>query len=596
MADTSITAKFGLDAGPFNRGLSDVRQRLANVDQQAKDLNRNLGKLRTMMGMFAVAAIGIKMVGGFFKTAIDRANEMEGSLNKNAEAVRNFSQANEKLKKDLSELGATIAVNVVGSLNRVGEKMGDIIRIGVNLGKGISIDQTIADIEAGVKAREGELEGAEKLKAAEQRRADRIKQNASELANLQRANQSAQAETNRLIEQEAKLRDAAFLAGLSQEDLATELEVRLKATQEPDLLDTINNLPEDVEMLFRTVGVDKAMENIKGLQSLANRDLEIQLKALGVGDVAAAAASIAGLSGIDLEVQLKALGVGDVTAAAASIIELRNVTNEPLQAHLEVLGIQDLDQLIAGLNSVEAQKVIQASVELNESSLSDLAAISDEVGILQAKIKALEVEDNDRGEDDRGQRLNELESARIRLAEIQAAQASKRLQQAELEIQLARVKAGIEEEAAKNQAKTDAENDKRRNQKRQEIELLRQELTLAQEGVEKTKENEAQARRNRVAPSIEEAAESGTGQIKRLAQSALRDEERAKEAALRGNKAESERLGERALETRAKLSGIIQDSDSNPMKSVEENTKKSVEALQEILLQLTNAEADNSDE
>jgi hypothetical protein len=457
MADTSITAKFGLDAGPFNRGLSDVRQRLANVDQQAKDLNRNLGKLRTMMGMFAVAAIGIKMVGGFFRTAIDRANEMEGSLNKNAEAVRNFSQATDNLKKDLSELGATIAVNVVGSLNRVGEKMGDIIRIGVNLGKGISIEQTIADIEAGVKAREGELEGAEKLKAAEQRRADRIKQNASELANLQRANQSAQAETNRLIEQEAKLRDAAFLAGLSQEDLATELETRLKVVNEPDL----------------------------------------------------------------------------------------------------------------------------SNVEVVE---------------LEGKIKALEVEDNDRGEDDRGQRLNELESARIRLAEIQAAQASKRLQQAELEIQLARVKAGIEEEAAKNQAKTDAENDKRRNQKRQEIELLRQELTLAQEGVEKAKENEAQARRSRVAPSIEEAAESGSGRVKRLAQSALRDEERAKEAFKRGNREEGERLGERALETRAKLSGIIQDSDSNPMKSVEENTKKSVEALQEILLQLTNAEADNSDE
>lgn len=539
MADTSITAKFGLDAGPFNRGLSDVRQRLANVDKQAQDLNRNLGKLRTMMGMFAVAAIGIRMIGGFFKTAIDRANEMEGSLNRNAEAVRNFSQATDNLKKNLNDLGATIAVNVVGSLNRVGEKMGDIIRIGVNLGKGISIDQSIADIEAGIKAKEGEIAKAEELKDAEQKRADRIKQNASELANLQRANQSAQAETNRLIEQEAKLRDAAFLAGLSQEDLAQELEVRLKATQEPDLLDTINNLPEDVEMLFQTVGIDKAMANIEGLQKL---------------------------------------------------------TGEPLQAHLEVLGIQDLDQLIAGLNSVEAQKVIQASVELNQSSLSDLAAISDEVGILEAKIKTLEVEDNDKGDDDRGQRLNELESARIRLAEIQAAQASKRLQQAELEIQLARVKAGIEEEASKNQAKTDAENDKRRNDKRQEIDLLKQELTLAQEGVEKAKENEEQARRNRVAPSIEEAAESGTGQIKRLAQSALRDEERAKEAALRGNKAEAERLGERALETRAKLSGIIQDSDSNPMKSVEENTKKSVEALQEILLQLTNAEADNSDE
>lgn len=539
MSDTSITAKFGLDAGPFNRGLSDVRQRLANVDKQTQQLNKNLGKLTQLMGMIGVASIAIRMLKSFFQSAIDRANEMEGSFNRNAEAVRNFSQANEKLQKDLSELGATIAMNVVGSLNRVGEKMGDIIRIGVNLGKGISIDQSISDIEAGIKAREGEIAMAEKLKDAEQKRADRIKQNASELANLQRANQSAQAETNRLIEQEAKLRDEAFLAGLSQEDLAQELEVRLKATQEPDLLDTINNLPEDVEMLFQTVGIDKAMANIEGLQKL---------------------------------------------------------TGEPLQAHLEVLGIQDLDQLIVGLNSVEAQKVIQASVELNQSSLSDLAAISDEVGILEAKIKTLEVEDSDSGEDDRGQRLNELESARIRLSEIQSAQASKRLQQAELEIQLAKVKAGIEKEASKNQAKTDAENDKRRDDKREEIDLLRQELTLAQEGVEKAKESEAQSRSNRLTPSIEEAAESGTGKIKRLAQSALRDEQRAKEAALRGNKAESERLGERALETRAKLSGIIQDSDSNPMKSVEENTKKSVEALQEILLQLTNAEADNSDE
>jgi hypothetical protein len=99
-----------------------------------------------------------------------------------------------------------------------------------------------------------------------------------------------------------------------------------------------------------------------------------------------------------------------------------------------------------------------------------------------------------------------------------------------------------------------------------------------------------QARFDRVAPTIAEAAGEGSGRVRRLAQSALRDEERAKRALLRGNTEEGSRLEERARATRERLSGIIQTSDSDPLNAVEKNTERAAKALESILAELAETE------
>jgi hypothetical protein len=159
-----------------------------------------------------------------------------------------------------------------------------------------------------------------------------------------------------------------------------------------------------------------------------------------------------------------------------------------------------------------------------------------------------------------------------------------------MEVQLAEVQASIEEKKLAASKKLSDDEDKRLEKVRDRINALREEAAIARTNLAEAQQAETRARLDRVAPTIAEAAGEGSGRVRRLAQSALRDEERAKRALLRGNKGEGDRLEERARATRERLSGIIQTSDSDPLNAVEKNTEIAAKALVKILAELTETE------
>lgn len=459
MPDTAITAKFGMDATPFQRGLADVRNRLRSIDKTTQDLNRTMGKFTQLMGIVGAGALAFRLMASFFERARDRADELEGSMNKNAEAVRNFSRSWEDFKEDGTRIFADFGVFVIGGLNRIGEKLGETIARMRNVTFGgmtegqhaMLIEQSNRAIERQAELDRMQQESAERLKKNQDDLRKRAREMSSEAA-------SQQARANNLVEQEAKLRDAAFLRSLSQQELAEEMRRRINAGEE---------------------------QSIALLQQIYRSEQ----------DIAA------------------------------------------------------LEKESADASATETEK-LEKQVRLDE--------------------------------------------ARANLAKLQTDLAASRLSVAEYEVKLAETLAALEERSAEASRRKREEEEAAAKAKQEQLANLRREAAQARTNLAQAQLNEEEAKADRVAPTIEEAAEKGRGRIKRLAQTALDLEERARDAFLRGNRDKGLELEERARAHREQLSGLIQTADSSPLRSVAQNTAQAAETLEKILEQLKTTEADHA--
>jgi hypothetical protein len=131
-----ISIKLGIDVAKFKTALKDANTSVAKLKKDAdgdffggiKSATKSLNDFRSLIGGSAIAAA----VTGFFNLAIEGAKNSTDATDENAAAVRRFAAS----LNDIKGVGTTIAVNVVGAFNRIGEAVGNQINFLAAFSKG----------------------------------------------------------------------------------------------------------------------------------------------------------------------------------------------------------------------------------------------------------------------------------------------------------------------------------------------------------------------------------------------------------------------------------------------------------------------------
>jgi hypothetical protein len=168
-----IAVKLGIQTGDLKAALSDANASIKTFGKQGsesadgfagsiKGLHKGMRELKELF----VAGGAIEAVKSFFELAIKSAEDNTDATNENAAAVRRFGDSLKSLHGDVG----SIAMNIVGTFNRVGETIGDATKH--------AIDFWQAQITGNKANLEAENQAAESEKAAEdQERAFAIEKN-----------------------------------------------------------------------------------------------------------------------------------------------------------------------------------------------------------------------------------------------------------------------------------------------------------------------------------------------------------------------------------------------------------------------------------
>ncbi len=128
-----IAIKLGIKTGDLKAALLDANAQVKAFKKAGESTEDEglMGQLKGIKNSFRnfkdlLAAGGIATaVVGFFRLAIDRAEELKGELNANAEAVRGFADG----LKAAKDVAGNFAVLVIGTFNRLGEAIGETVNI-----------------------------------------------------------------------------------------------------------------------------------------------------------------------------------------------------------------------------------------------------------------------------------------------------------------------------------------------------------------------------------------------------------------------------------------------------------------------------------
>jgi len=135
-----IAIKLGVKTGDLKAALSDAGASIKKFKKEGEStesegllgsLKKQVAGLNNLKQLFLGGAIA-GAVKGFFQLAIDSANASTDATDKNAAAVREFGRELEQVKG----VAATVAVATVGTFNRIGSAIGDLINFNIAFAKG----------------------------------------------------------------------------------------------------------------------------------------------------------------------------------------------------------------------------------------------------------------------------------------------------------------------------------------------------------------------------------------------------------------------------------------------------------------------------
>jgi hypothetical protein len=101
--------------------VSDLKTSAVAAKEQADEIKRGFKGFKDVLEAGGVAAA----VFGFFSSTIDYAEQLKGNLDANEQAVRGFGSGLTSLKNTALDVG----VKIIGTVNRLGEAIGDYINI-----------------------------------------------------------------------------------------------------------------------------------------------------------------------------------------------------------------------------------------------------------------------------------------------------------------------------------------------------------------------------------------------------------------------------------------------------------------------------------
>lgn len=275
------------------------------------------------------------------------------------------------------------------------------------------------------------------------------------------------------------------------------------------------------------------------------------------------------LSIFGLSMSTVATEITDIfTAAKKQLIDVQNVIMDIMQ----IKSRRQEDSFLAELDSETRMTVLR---DFHAAALQRMRRAEqnrDAKDLRRAFADVLRYEDAIRRERETSARQAEMQ-ARARQAErdksfADSAERIKRegeraQRQIEWEKHLERERA----KAAEERQRRELEEAERMEERRRAL----QQIKNAEDAVTDAIRGQAEARRNarrdfedRYLPTLGEMAQRGTGVAAQTARRIQRLEERSKEAALRGNVAEAERLQRQALGLRERLSGRVESRDIDP--------------------------------
>lgn len=261
----SIEAEFGLNAGPFRRGIADVNRSLRRTEKQVITTQRAFSRLMGVMAMYTAV---IAMIARVSRSALKVMDDMAETGNKNAQAFQRMTETVKSGVDAQDKAVGRMVVNAVGSLNRFGESLGD------------SIGELRMRFFEGMTARE-----ATEARARIGRQEEAIRENEKTLRILEegreerrRIREQALAELKRISEQERRLRDEIYLESLSDAERLEELQKRYAAARrmEGEIVgDDEQTAVQRAQLRLRAVELSRQILDLQGrIEDAATRTAE----------------------------------------------------------------------------------------------------------------------------------------------------------------------------------------------------------------------------------------------------------------------------------------------------------------------------------
>ena len=506
----NLIANLGLDTQQFSRSL--------------KGAERGVNRFQGLMSKIGITA-GAMTITRFFMQVVRNARDAEGELDKNTAAVKRFADSMDSLSAGVMRAGT----NIVGTLNRIGETIGNNISI--------LFGATHEQIREAERASKGALEAEQRLAevrakhAAEAARAAEIQEsNAKKLIQLRRAEMS---EVEALAARERDLlRIRERIADLDQpgRNLSGGLQRELAELKSQEL---------DIEIQI-------ARERQNGL-----RQTERETEAIRVR-----------LSTLKEEMKL------DRLSDAEQLIELETRRIQLLETREKKLwentaeAARDFSQAeLDILENLKAQEAIRERIAAQEKRDAEI------IESLQIRI----------AEEQAAAQLSRLDGA-ARLEEI-----TRRIANLNQLIDATREEGNEAEALQLTLQRNRLEQDRLTTEERitEQLRLQREEMQMQLDRKTEIARRESQSFRERSTVTL---AALASGRFGRGAASDARRvqeiESRAQQARTRGNEALADRLTSEALQRRSGIAGLSQ-MEADPQKAFRDALEDTNEAIRQ---------------
>lgn len=272
-----IAIKLGLQTGELKAALMDVNASIKQFGTEgvkhAEGLTGAIHEVHSSMRtfhQFMMAGGIVEAVKGFFEMAIKSAEANTSATDENAAAVRRFGEDMKKMHGDVG----SIAMNIVGTFNRVGESIGGATR------------KVIEYFQAAVLGNRDNMEAQEAAEESEKRAEEMERAFAIEKKKYGEDFKRVNAE---IKQTEASINDEKLKSMSSEQKLAALAEDRSKIQKEINsgTLNALQMREHELELLKNTkeemavqAEMQKKFQSDKIAQNKA--ELEAQLKGLSV--------------------------------------------------------------------------------------------------------------------------------------------------------------------------------------------------------------------------------------------------------------------------------------------------------------------------
>jgi hypothetical protein len=271
--ESLIKATLGLDTTDFQTKAKDAEKQLKGFAEGVQ----NISKVFTAGGT-------ITAVVGFFNSVVESARSSKNEMDSNVQAVRRFGDSMDQAKV----MGADLAISVVGSLNRIGESIGETARGMFEFARGI--EKQLSELRVKAMTIEEQMsyqlnlqnEAAEKLKQSglslvEIKRAELAEAKAGAAYETARATLAKQNDEDAKKKIEALKKSIADLAEKEKDRAKTSKLIADYALEEEGARRRTFRLETQIELAYRDlVQTKRALTSFSGEESEKQRLITLQ--------------------------------------------------------------------------------------------------------------------------------------------------------------------------------------------------------------------------------------------------------------------------------------------------------------------------------